>query len=106
MRFTPSDMADHINLNKIFQRPSSSLEERALSRNQKRASFCENFCIGSIFDFFNRIGPQQTPRFLVLLHDGSMRAVPSTSSIFCASWVKCTVTVKPIDPSIFRGGLP
>jgi hypothetical protein len=26
MRFAPSDTADHINLNKIFQRPSSSLK--------------------------------------------------------------------------------
>jgi hypothetical protein len=52
VRFTPSDTADHINLNKIFQRPSSSLEERVLRRNQKRASFCENFAL-AVFSTFS-----------------------------------------------------
>jgi len=56
MRLTPSDTVDHVDLNGSFRRPSSSHEERILRRNPLPASFCENF--GSIFDFFNSIGPE------------------------------------------------
>jgi hypothetical protein len=63
MRLTPSDTVDHVDLNRSFRRLSSSHEERILRRNPPPASFRENFCLGSIFDFFNRIGhkPKSAP---------------------------------------------
>src|SRR5215475_13872035 len=45
MRLTPSDTADHVDLNRSFRRPSSSHEERILRRNLPPASFCENFVL-------------------------------------------------------------
>ena len=55
MRFTPSGTVDHINLNRTFQRPSSSHEERIFRRNLQSASFLRKFCLGSIFDFFDMV---------------------------------------------------
>ena len=52
MRFVPSGAADHINVIKIIQRPSSSPEELVLGRNQKEASFCEIFAL-ALFSTFS-----------------------------------------------------
>ena len=52
MRLTPSDTADHVDLNRSFRRPSSSHEERILRRNLRPASFCENFVL-AVFSTFS-----------------------------------------------------
>jgi hypothetical protein len=76
MRFAPSDTADHINLNKIFQRPSS-LEERVLSRNRKRASLCENFAL-AVFSTF-----QQNRPIADMQHAYSITSSASASNLEC-----------------------
>jgi hypothetical protein len=59
VRFTPSDAADHINLNKIFQRPLLRLK-RVCSAEIGSEQLFREFCIGSTFDFFNGIGQKLT----------------------------------------------
>jgi hypothetical protein len=51
MRLTPSDTVDHINLNTVFQRASTSYQERILRRNPPLTSFCENFSLAALSTF-------------------------------------------------------
>ena len=62
--------ADHINIIKIIQRPFSSPEE-ACSREKSGGKLLRDFCIGVIFDFFNRIDPKPTCASNVLCADPS-----------------------------------
>ena len=59
MRLTQLDTVDHANSNKIYQR-LSPLHDDASSEEVSRRQLLREFCLGSIFDFFNTIGHEKS----------------------------------------------